>query len=218
MANTACFMIVSKNDIPIYEAEVGSVPKREDIAHQHQFILHAALDIVQDMAWTTGAMFLKAIDRFDDLVVSIYVTAVLHTRLMLLHGSRNDDGIKSFFQEVHELYIKVSCSHASRTCGNSSQSALRFWKPYYIITFRYKSPRTCQKISVKPALDLKFSRDMREVYLNLIVSRSRLILIFVIFDAFIPFINKRIQHCWNRILLRSSRDPWDLDILGQSDT
>lgn len=27
---------------------------------------------------------------------------------MLLHDSRNEDGIKSFFQEVHELYIKVA--------------------------------------------------------------------------------------------------------------
>ncbi|GMQ08877.1 hypothetical protein CsSME_00052427 [Camellia sinensis var. sinensis] len=129
MAGTACFMIVSRNDIPIYEAEVGSALKKEDAAQQHQFILHAALDIVQDLAWTTSAMFLKAIDRFNDLVVSVYVTAghilnlflidsffiplfsltihVIHTRLMLLHDSRNDDGIKSFFQEVHELYIKI---------------------------------------------------------------------------------------------------------------
>ncbi|XP_031262687.1 trafficking protein particle complex subunit 2 isoform X1 [Pistacia vera] len=115
MATTACFIIVSRNEIPIYEAEVGSAvkrqasvfeDKREDAAQLHQFILHAALDIVQDLAWTTSAMFLKAIDRFNDLVVSVYVTAG-HTRLMLLHDSRNDDGIKSFFQEVHELYIKI---------------------------------------------------------------------------------------------------------------
>ena len=86
--------------------------------------------------------YLKAIDRFNDMVVSVYVTAghilcicdfvcysnkkwcmlcilpyllvynypwlILHTRFMLLHDSRNDDGIKSFFQEVHELYIKVN--------------------------------------------------------------------------------------------------------------
>ncbi|CAL5057166.1 unnamed protein product [Urochloa decumbens] len=83
MASTACFVIVSKNDIPIYEAEVGSAPKKEDLAYQHQFILHAALDVVQDLAWTTNAIF------------------------MLLHDSRSDDGIKSFFQEVHELYIKI---------------------------------------------------------------------------------------------------------------
>ncbi|KAI3786028.1 hypothetical protein L1987_45155 [Smallanthus sonchifolius] len=75
MASTACFMIISRNDIPIYEAEVGTAPKKEEAAHQHQFILHAALDVVQDLAWTTSAMFLKAIDRFNDLVVSVYVTA-----------------------------------------------------------------------------------------------------------------------------------------------
>ncbi|KAH9331124.1 hypothetical protein KI387_003232, partial [Taxus chinensis] len=108
---------------------------KEEAAHQHQFILHAALDIVQDLQWTTSAMFLKGVDRFSDLVVSVYVTAVsiasslvciplststtsatlgarpppprvAHTRLMLLHDSRNEDGIKNFFQEVHELYIK----------------------------------------------------------------------------------------------------------------
>ncbi|MBA0740533.1 hypothetical protein Gogos_013728 [Gossypium gossypioides] len=66
-------------------------------------------------------MILKTIDKFNDLVVSVYVTAdhilniskpihflhfIIHTRFMLLYGSRSDDGIKSFFQEVHELYIK----------------------------------------------------------------------------------------------------------------
>ncbi|VAH33938.1 unnamed protein product [Triticum turgidum subsp. durum] len=125
MASTACFVIVSKNDIPIYEAEVGSAPKKdkylgtegvcgifapvymkEDLAYHHQFILHAALDVVQDLAWTTNAMFLRSVDRFNDLVVSVYVTAG-HTRFMLLHDSRSEDGIKSFFQEVHELYIKI---------------------------------------------------------------------------------------------------------------
>ncbi|KAK8281372.1 hypothetical protein V6Z12_D09G234400 [Gossypium hirsutum] len=103
MTTAACFIIASRNDIPIYEAEVGSAAKREDAAQLPQFILQAALDIVQDLAWTTSAMILKTIDKFNDLVVSVYVT---DDRFMLLHDSRSDDGIKSFFQEVHELYIK----------------------------------------------------------------------------------------------------------------
>ncbi|WVZ71453.1 hypothetical protein U9M48_020039 [Paspalum notatum var. saurae] len=120
MSSTACFVIVSKNDIPIYEAEVGSAPKqKEDLSYHHQFILHAALDGVHDLAWTTSAMFLKSVDRFNDLVVSVYfdqkfnniivslTASVPHARFMLLHDSRSEDGIKSFFQEVHELYIKI---------------------------------------------------------------------------------------------------------------
>ncbi|EEF49237.1 mbp-1 interacting protein-2a, putative [Ricinus communis] len=68
MASTACFIIVSRNDIPIYEAELDLLQK-EDAAQLHQFILHAALDIVQDLAWTTSAMFLKSIDKFNDLIL-----------------------------------------------------------------------------------------------------------------------------------------------------
>ncbi|KAL5192309.1 Transport protein particle subunit [Glycine soja] len=46
----------------------SGILKREDAAQLHQFILHAALDIVQDLAWTTSAMYLKSVDRFNELV------------------------------------------------------------------------------------------------------------------------------------------------------
>ncbi|KAL9312369.1 putative trafficking protein particle complex subunit 2 [Arabidopsis thaliana] len=111
MANTACFIIVGRNDIPIYEAEVGSAAKREDAAQLHQFILHAALDVVQDLAWTTSAMLvywlLCITDSYAVVNICFFLNLSTHTRLMLLHDSRNEDGIKSFFQEVHELYIKI---------------------------------------------------------------------------------------------------------------
>lgn len=42
-------------------------------------------------------------------------TLLAHTRFMLLHDSRSDDGIKSFFQEVHELYVKVNSHHSVMT-------------------------------------------------------------------------------------------------------
>ncbi|PHT46127.1 putative trafficking protein particle complex subunit 2 [Capsicum baccatum] len=132
MASTACFMIVSRNDIPIYEAEVGTAPKKEDAAHQHQFILHAALDIVQDLAWTTSAMFLKSIDRFNDLVVSVYVTAghilhiiVIHHWLPVPHVSQMnllssfvfpvDSSCRRLVLIAHGLTCEViSCSRFSR--------------------------------------------------------------------------------------------------------
>ncbi|KAJ6703045.1 SNARE-LIKE SUPERFAMILY PROTEIN [Salix viminalis] len=78
--------------------------KREDASQMHQFILHAALDIVQDLAWTTSAMYLKAIDRFNDMVVSVYVTAgryrsidqcVINNAELPTSGSRADSLINN---------------------------------------------------------------------------------------------------------------------------
>eukprot|EP00244_Chara_vulgaris_P006837 TRINITY_DN2578_c0_g2_i1.p1 TRINITY_DN2578_c0_g2~~TRINITY_DN2578_c0_g2_i1.p1 ORF type:complete len:136 (+),score=28.03 TRINITY_DN2578_c0_g2_i1:262-669(+) len=106
MGSTACFVIVGKNDNPLYESEVGTGPKKEEAAHLHQFILHASMDVVQDVLWSNNSMYFKHIDRFSDWFVSSYVTAG-QTKLMLLHDTRNEDGIKNFFQEVHELYIKI---------------------------------------------------------------------------------------------------------------
>ncbi|XP_072958205.1 uncharacterized protein [Typha angustifolia] len=86
MTSTACFVIVSRFDIPIYEAEVWVLHLRHGLkkkwAYEHQFILHAALDIVQDLAWTTSVMFLEAVERFNDLV---------HL-FMLLQGALGEPG------------------------------------------------------------------------------------------------------------------------------
>mmetsp|Transcript_29206 Transcript_29206/g.82407 ORF Transcript_29206/g.82407 Transcript_29206/m.82407 type:complete len:134 (+) Transcript_29206:400-801(+) len=101
------FVIVGHNDNPLYEAEFNNSTKvSPNVQYLHQFVLHAALDAVEDIVWTTNSMYLKVVDRFNDLFVSAYTTAT-QVKFLLLHESRNEDGIRMFFQDVHELYIRV---------------------------------------------------------------------------------------------------------------
>lgn len=50
--------------------------------------------------------YLKVVDKFNDQLISAYVTPG-RARFMLLHDVRNEDGIRSFMHDVHELYVKV---------------------------------------------------------------------------------------------------------------
>ncbi|KAJ3341387.1 hypothetical protein HDU93_005023 [Gonapodya sp. JEL0774] len=103
------FVVVGTRDNPLYEAEFGSPRsdlKREEHKHLNQFIVHAALDMVDEAMWATKDMYLKTVDKFNDFFVSAYVTPS-GTRFMLLHDAPNPDGIRNFFSETHELFLKT---------------------------------------------------------------------------------------------------------------
>jgi hypothetical protein len=50
-------------------------------------------------------MYLKNVDRYNDLTVSAYITAA-QFKLILLHDFKNEDAIGNFFKEVHEMLLK----------------------------------------------------------------------------------------------------------------
>lgn len=104
------FAIVTRDDLPLFEAEFfrpDYLTKLENERCLHQFIAHAALDMVDAQMWTNSAVYLKVVDRYADWFVSAFIAAT-GDRFLLLHDIRNEDAVRQFFNDAHELFIKYT--------------------------------------------------------------------------------------------------------------
>ncbi|CCU81213.1 unnamed protein product [Blumeria hordei] len=130
------FVIVGTQDNSMFEYEFGTAKQGgdgiarfpEQARHMNQFIVHSSLDIVEEVQWGTGQMYLKCVDRFYNNHVSCFITGgnvkflLLHapTQLAATNTSRTstsiaanptspqtEEAIKQFFGEIYENWVKV---------------------------------------------------------------------------------------------------------------
>lgn len=72
-----------------------------------QMIAHSSLDAVEDMALYDGALYLRAVDRINEWTTSAFVVPG-GTRFLILHEHKHDEGIRNFFLDVWELWVKLN--------------------------------------------------------------------------------------------------------------
>ncbi|RKF54089.1 Transport protein particle 20 kDa subunit [Golovinomyces cichoracearum] len=145
------FAIIGTKDNSLFEYEFGTSKQGgdgiarfpEQARHMNQFIVHSSLDIVEEVQWGTGQMYLKGIDRFYNNYVSCFITGG-NIKFILLHAPsqlaasnisrgntsiatnpnspQTEEAIKQFFLEIYENWVKV------------------IMNPFYHVNMEVKSP------------------------------------------------------------------------------
>ena len=110
------FAIVDPKDRLIFISDLSSKSAaREDPPHLDEFVLFAALDMVDRAKRTSTDAYLKVVDRFNDLLVSA-LAPISGIKLLLLHkvggtlGS-GEEVIRIFLQEAYTLYVRLLGNH-----------------------------------------------------------------------------------------------------------
>lgn len=70
-----------------------------------QMVAHMSLDSVEEVIEGTGALYLKGVDRHNEWTVSAFIPTGV--KFILLHDVKNDDGIRLFFIDLWEAYVKI---------------------------------------------------------------------------------------------------------------
>ncbi|EPZ31664.1 Sedlin [Rozella allomycis CSF55] len=113
MATNYYLVIVDANDHPVYEAEYGPLSrgevKKEDWRQLIQFIAYSSLDVIDESIMNSNGFYFKVIDKFNEWFVSAHITPS-GMRMVVLHDARNEDAIKNFLFDCHELYSRMLLS------------------------------------------------------------------------------------------------------------
>jgi len=89
--------------------------------HVIQMIANAGLDVIEDVMRKENMMYLKSVDKFNEWTISAFITPG-NMKFVLLHEGKNEDGIRQFFLDVWELYVKTMMNpfHTAHTTIRSS--------------------------------------------------------------------------------------------------
>ncbi|CAO1620278.1 unnamed protein product [Parajaminaea phylloscopi] len=74
--------------------------------HVLQMIAHSSLDVVEDKQFANGLMYMKAVDRINEWTTSAFLVPG-NVKFLILHEHRHDDGIRNFFLDIWELWVKM---------------------------------------------------------------------------------------------------------------